>query len=457
MLTMADYCDADGNIIITTRPEYDTNLAPLKGTIPKAQQDNPTGVWTLFPFTKEKISRKQSTAVPEIAKVHNPIWYLKHPSVKPSDKKQEETMEQKIIDAQEKARANSAINPFKNKKKKDIAVTETTTTATTTTVTPATHSTTEPQLGFNKKIFAKLKGETKKEDIPEEKSVTEEVAQKQVQEQPETKPPAVPPIMAEQDFGEEDPAIVAAAARANVAKPKEEKLPETVQSAEIQPKEDIPTEELSKDILVETSVEEVVQQPTEEKQEHAKKTRKSVTKKVEEEEQPPELTDCGVNTPDPMKIEADATYLFSTYTLSSFRTEMTRILNALRDIEISEDMNSGVIQVRLSQICALNDEITQHSVSAKMMLDNLFAKDGSVMAEASSYVEGSNEFERKKSLNKILMNFTLDDKTVNIIDVKTALGMKMTFYTQIANDLDKKRSILMSYIGSQKIEASLMR
>ena len=445
MLTMADYCDADGNIIITTRPEYDTNLSPLKGTIPKAQQNNPTGVWTLFPFTKEKMSRKQPTIVPEITKVYNPIWYLKHPSMKLSDKIQEETMEQKIIDAQEKARANSAINPFKNRKKKDIVATETTTT----TSTPATPSTTEPQLGFNKKIFAKLKAETKKEDIPEEKPITEEVVQKQVQEQPETKPPAVPPIMAEQDFGEEDPAIVAAAARVNAAKPKEEKLSETVQPVEIQPKEDIPTEESSKDILIETSVEE--------KQVPVKKSRKSTVKKVEEEQQLSELTDCGVNTPDPIKIEADATYLFSIYTLSNFRTEMTRILNALRDIEISEDMNPGVIQVRLSQICALNDEITQHSISTKMMLDNLFTKDGSVIAEATNYVEGNNEFERRKSLNKMLMNFTLDDKTINLIDVKTAIGMKMTFYNQIVTDLDKKRSILMSYIGSQKIEASLMR
>lgn len=475
MVTMADYCDEKGNIIIATRPEYDTNLAPLTGTIPKAQQDNPTGVWTLFPFTKEKISRKQPTAVPGIIKVRNPIWHAKHSS----DKTQEEIMEQTTMSPQERARINGAIyNPFKNKKKKIVEST-TTAASTTTVVTPVTPvnttatsvtnaTNTAPKLGFIENIFARRKAKAEK-DASEEKSVKpvaetvkqeEKVEQKQVQEQPETKPPAVPPIMAEQDFGDEDPAIVAATLRANASKPKEEKFTEDTQPKEVQPIQDIPAEESTKDISVaeeaEVSVKEDVQQSVEEKQEPVKKSRKSAVKKVAEEK-PSELTDCGTNVPDPIKIEADATYLFSSYTPSSFRTEMTRILNALRDIEISADMNPGVIQVRLSQICALNDEITQHSISTKMMLDNLFAKDGAIMAEASSNVEGSNEFERKRSLNKILMNFTLDDKTINIIDVKTALGMKMTFYNQITTDLDKKRSILMSYIGSQKIEASLTR
>ena len=458
MVTMADYCDADGNIIVATRPEYNLNISSLRGAIPKAQQDNPKGVWTLFPFTQEKISRKQPTAVPEIVKVHNPIWHSKHPSVKPSDKTQEETMEQTTMSPQEKARMNSAIsNPFKNKKKKAVE----TTTATTTTVAPAT-----PKLGFVNNVFSKLKA-THKQDIPEEKPVEppvveeekqEEVVQEQVQEQPEIKPPAEPPIMAEQDFGEEDPAIVAATARANAAEPAppqsepEQDIPEEKPVAEEPVIDSVPVEE-PKPLEEQKPAEE--QQSVEEKKEPVKRSRKPAAKKVVEEK-PEELTDFGTK-PDPVKIEADAALLLSSYTEKSFRNEMTRILNAVRDIEIAEDMNPGVLQVRLSQICALNDEITQHSIATKMLLDNVFAKDGPVMAQASLQVEGGNETDRKKALYKILMNFPMDDTIMNIIDVKAAIGMKMTFYNQIITDLDKKRSILMSYLGSMKIEASLTR
>ena len=137
-------------------------------------------------------------------------------------------MEQTTMSPQEKARMNSAIsNPFKNKKKKAVE----TTTATTTTVALAT-----PKLGFANNVFSKLKA-THKQDIPEEKPVeppvVEEEKQEEVQEQPETKPPAEPPIMAEQDFGEEDPAIVAATARANAAEPA---------PSQPEPEQDIPEE-----------------------------------------------------------------------------------------------------------------------------------------------------------------------------------------------------------------------
>jgi len=274
-----------------------------------------------------------------------------------------------------------------------------------------------------------------------------------------------PKTVVNEDSDEDDPALVAVA-----DKPYESKVNKdvVVKKAEEKPAVEEKVEEQKesdKKEIAQQSEEQLKEKPASEPAVKEQKTsattararKKLQTAKAEEEQKSENLNDfMGEEEKDPDYFKNAIESYKGRYLHEEFQKYQDDILKRLEEIEITPDLNTGTVKVRLAEIAALRMEILKHRIDIKMLsVCPLDKEHGDVYAAGKLHAKGNNETERKSAYFQYLKNFPVKDGTVDVIFLTTVLEMYNVFFEAVLAELKVKQDILITYTGNLKVDAMI--
>jgi len=245
----------------------------------------------------------------------------------------------------------------------------------------------------------------------------------------------------------------------------EEKSEEVSKDVNEAPVEETAVEDTSKDTVPEeTETEETKAEGTEtdtEQTEEKPTQKKKRAKKTIDQSRAEKLLqsnpDCKFLFESEYSVDEAAGAILRSYYSDDYAQFKADIYKRISEITIDPDMTPGTIRYKLHCIDALKMELLPLKVNTRELLKGLMHKEYGVMtAYIAENSLGNNDNERKRNACRALANWESGSYSFNMLTTLTGVQMKDEFLDAVLSDLENKQKVLITYLGTLKVDSSLM-